>query len=72
MHQEHRFTTPAILLQPILMMESLSLIFKTFRVHIQLYPEKFRKCLMYTKNHRNGIQLLCANLDPVDTIAIVR
>jgi hypothetical protein len=72
MHQEHRFTTSAILLQPILMVESLSLIFKTFRVRIQLYPKEFRKRLVYMKNHRNGIRLLCANSDPVDTIAIVR
>jgi hypothetical protein len=47
------------------MVESPSTIFKTFRVTIQLYPEEFRKRLVDTKNHRNGIQLLCANSDPM-------
>jgi hypothetical protein len=70
MYQEHQFTTPAIVLQFILMVGSLSRIFKTFGVTIQLYPEKFGERLVDTENHKNRIQLLCANSDPMDTIVL--
>jgi hypothetical protein len=71
MYQEHQFTTPAIVLQFILMVGSLSRIFKTFGVTIQLYPEESGERLVDTENYKNRIQLLCANSDPMDTIVLV-
>jgi hypothetical protein len=70
MYQEHQFATPAIVLQLILIVGSLSIIFKTFIISIQLYPEESGKCLVDAKNYKNRIQLLCANSDPMDTIVV--
>ena len=47
---------------------ALYIIFKTCRVTSQLYPEESGKRLEDIKNYKNGIQLLCANSDPLDTI----
>jgi hypothetical protein len=71
MYQKHQFATPAIVLQLILIMGSLSIIFKTFIISIQLYPKESRKRLVDAKNYKNRIQLLCANSDPMNTIVAV-
>ena len=68
MYREHQFATLATVLRLILIMGSLSIIFKTFRETTQLYPKESRKHLVDTKIYKNGIQLLCANSDPLDTI----
>ncbi len=70
MYREHQFVTPATVLRLILIMGSLSIIFKTFRETTQLYPKESGKRLMDTKNYKNGNQLLCENSDPLDTIVL--
>jgi len=49
-------------------MGALHIIFKTCKVTSQLYPKESRKHLEDIKIYKNGIQLLCANSDPLDTI----
>jgi len=60
--------TPAVVLKMILKVGALYIIFKTCRVASQLYPEESGKRLEDIKNYKNGIQLLCANSDHLDTI----
>src|SRR6266852_5717013 len=68
LYREHPFYHPAILGQSILMVQSLSVIFKTFRVIIRIYPKEFQKGGGHTKNIKKQIQTLCANTDPLYTI----
>ena len=68
MYHGRQFTTPATLRQLFLVVGSLSLIYRTFRVTMQLYSEEFRKHLDGRKKYKNRIQLLCANSDPMGTI----
>ena len=49
----------------ILEVGALYIIFKTCRVASQLYPEESGKRLEDIKIYKNGIQLLCANSDPL-------
>jgi hypothetical protein len=48
MYWEHHFAHTGY--PPAIDFHALSIIFKTFRVTIQLYPEEFRKRLEDTKN----------------------
>ena len=68
MYHRRQFTTPATLRQLLLVVGSLSLFYRTFKVTMSLYPEDSERVGRILKNYKNRIQLLCANSDPLEPI----